>query len=291
MSRNTNRNRKKKQHYNQREADARSSSARRRKARILITASILVALIVTSVAVYKIEFVPKGSSSDNTRSSSYPASLAGFSRVSSFPSLIGGKIPIIFVGSIACPYCAAVSWSIYSSLTSGGGSWSGLAYVSSNSTDIYPDTPGLNFANASYSSSTIAFYGYETSNRNWQPYQSMNATDQYLFSEYDPSGHIPFILIGGLYLHIGGFYPPSVLANASCSTLMSWLTRGTGNAITENIHNVSVNITSVITYLESQPATQLQANPFFAGTNDVSGGSRSTQRGGITGRNLDTNHP
>ncbi len=255
MSRNTSRNRRKKQIAMTRAI----ASARRQKRQIMpAIAVILVAVIILSVALYEIYLSPGGLPGGGAQYT-YPSSVAGFSKVASSPDRLEGKITVLYIGSMACSHCAEMSWSIYSSLESSGGSWSGLSYIYSNATDSYPDTPGLSFANASYSSSTVAFSGYEISNGNWQPYQSLNSMDQALFSRYDSSQGIPFILIGGMYLHIGDFYPPSVLKNTSGSTIMLWLSHDTTNAITDNIQNASANITSVITELENHPATQFLA--------------------------------
>lgn len=185
----------------------------------------------------------------NTRQNSFPTSIGAFSKVSNTPNIVNGKIPVLFVGSMACPYCAQVSWTIYSALNSLGGKWSGLSYDYSNLTDRYPDTPGLSFANASLSSSIVVFHGYETSNRNWQPYQKLNTTDDALFNRYDPAGHIPFILIGGVYLHIGETFSPSILANLSGSNILGSLVNNSSYGFVSAIHNESAVIKEVVNYL------------------------------------------
>lgn len=255
MSKNTNRNRLKRQRAMQKTNGTSGNAGRRR---VLAIAAILVAAIVVSIALYELEFSQKRTPAGNSISGYYPSLLDGFSKISASPTTIDGKIPFLFIGSMACPHCAEMSWSVYSALKLVGGTWNSLGYIYSNATDQYPNTPGLSFANATYYSSAIAFLGYEISNRQWEPYQTLNNTNQALFSEYDPSGGIPFILIGGMYLHIGDFYLPSILANTTANAIMSWLSGGTSNTITENIHNVSANITNVITELENHSITQLQ---------------------------------
>lgn len=224
--------------------------------------TILVVALVASFTMYEIETL-QGQTNNVRMQSSYPISISGFSKIAASPTNLDGKVPVLYIGSLACPNCAELSWSIYSSLNKAGGSWAGLLFVYSNGTDNFPNTPGLSFANATYFSSNIVFYGYEISDRNWQPYQSLNLTDQTVFNRYDPSSHIPFLLIGNMYLHIGDFFPPSILSNTTGNTIMSWLNQSTSNAITDSIHNVSTKLNNVISELVIPPTITNQLNSSF----------------------------
>lgn len=174
-----------------------------------------------------------------------PLSIGDFTKVASNTYLPDGKVPVMFIGSQACPYCAAESWSIYLALESFG-TFGSLSYLYSNASDSYPDTPGIDFMNATYQSSSVAFFCYYTTNRNWQPLQPLNATDQALMSKYDSTGHIPFILIGNVYLRIGASYSPSILSHLTGSQVMSMLESGGVLQTTGEIVNESATVKQVV---------------------------------------------
>ena len=74
--------------------------------------------------------------------------IGDFTLVSNAPLKGGGKMVVLFIGSEACPFCAAESWSIVTALRQYG-SWSGLDHVISNSSEYIPDVPGYGSATAS----------------------------------------------------------------------------------------------------------------------------------------------
>ena len=51
----------------------------------------------------------------------------------------GGKPEVLYMGGEYCPYCATERWSLILALDRFG-SFSGLEYMQSSSTDIYPNT-------------------------------------------------------------------------------------------------------------------------------------------------------
>lgn len=177
---------------------------------IVILASVVV---IASFSVWYEYSANKAREPTITQVSNLPSNIGDFFRISSSIAETNGKIPFLYVGSEACPFCAAESWAVYEALISFGGTWSGLLYVYSNSSGEYANTPGVSFAGASYSDSSIVFDGYETSNRNWKPLQSLSGTDSAVYGKYDPNSTIPFMMIGGVYLHIGMSYSPGLLAN------------------------------------------------------------------------------
>ena len=113
--------------------------------------------------------------SDGQRTS-LPIDIGDFQKISNKILLSGGKPWILFMGSEACPYCAAESWAIFDYLNQKG-TITNIQYIYSNSSDIYPNTPGISFANSSFESKSIGFTGIEMSNRNWQPLNDINQSD------------------------------------------------------------------------------------------------------------------
>src|SRR5579863_6762146 len=67
-----------------------------------------------------------------------------------------GKPEVLYMGAEYCPYCAAQRWAMIVALDKFG-SFTGITYMQSSSTDIYPNTPTFAFVNSNYSSSYISF--------------------------------------------------------------------------------------------------------------------------------------
>lgn len=169
----------------------------------------------------------------NPTTKSFPTSIGSFLKVAT-PVAHQNKVTLLFIGSIACPYCAAESWVLYEALQHFG-KWSGTQFIYSNSTDIYPNTPGLEFSNVSLTSSNVQFSGFEIYNRSWEPLQTLNHTDRELFSKYDQSGSFPFIMIGNSYLELGSSYSPSILSNLTCQQVLNYINSGGQGQIPSNI--------------------------------------------------------
>lgn len=218
-----------------------------------------IAVLISVMIVFAIYFVVMeaglfnhvGMSKNSAEDSSLPTNVGDFKRVTITPTYVNGKVPVLFIGSEACPYCMAESWSVYSALKNLGGIWSGVEFNFSNLTSDFPNTPGLTFANATLSDSSVAFYEYEISNRNWQPYQTLNSTNDALFNKYDPTNDIPFIMIGGVYVHVGDSYSPATLTNISPYVIMNYLKNNISNSVTNEIHNESNVITEVIKTIQN----------------------------------------
>lgn len=183
----------------------------------------------------------------STGDSSLPASVGNFSKVSSLVKY-SGKIPVLFISSEACPYCAAESWVLYYAL-SHFGTWSGAQFMYSNASDIFPNSPSLSFVNASFTSQDVSFYGYETSNRSWQPLQSLNSSDNELFTEYDPDGNIPFVFIGEMYLEIGSSYSPRLISNMTGQQVMNGIGSDTQTQISSTVNSQADYVIQILNLL------------------------------------------
>lgn len=183
--------------------------------------------------------------SNNISSQNFPETIAGFKKVNNFSATATGNPRVLLIGSEACPFCAAESWGVYESLQTYG-TWQNLTFIHSNSTDIYSNTPGLSFLHSAFISSDVQFSGFEVSNRNWTPLQSLNSSTSLLFGRYDPSGDIPFILIGGMYLHLGSQIPPILLKNYSPNQVMNLISNGSNSSLTNSIRTGANNLTDII---------------------------------------------
>lgn len=129
----------------------------------------------------------------------------------------GGKPEMLYIGAEYCPFCAAERWSMILAL-SRFGSFSGLTYMESSSTDAFANTPTFSFRNAVYSSNYISFVSVEIQDRNHGSLQSPTSQEQSFMNSYDSAGSIPFVDIGNQtgnqYVTLGGGsqYQPSILS-------------------------------------------------------------------------------
>ena len=133
-----------------------------------------------------------------------------------------GKPEVLYVGAEWCPYCAAERWALVVAL-SHFGTFTGLHFTTSSSSDVYPDTRTLSFSGSTYSSSTINFSAVETEDRNRNPLQSPGSQEQQLMNTYDPNGYIPFIDIANAYSETGQGVSPAVLQGKSWQQIASAL--------------------------------------------------------------------
>jgi len=78
-----------------------------------------------------------------------------------------------------------------------------------------------------------------------------------LYKEYDPSGLITFLLIGGMYLHIGSAVSPYLISNMDwnqCYNLSK-----SQNAFHDRVINESSNISQVINYMIDKYSSSFEA--------------------------------
>lgn len=123
----------------------------------------------------------------------------------------GGLPEVLYMGGEYCPYCGAARWVMLAAL-SRFGSFSGVQASFSSSSDVYPNTPTFTFVHTRFSSRYVDFVPVEMYSRNppssgGPDLQKPTAQEDQLASRYDPSGGIPFILIGARYVGTTPFSP------------------------------------------------------------------------------------
>lgn len=133
------------------------------------------------------------------------------SAVAAPPLTQDGKPKVLYVGAEFCPYCAAQRWAVTVAL-SRFGTWSGLGTTHSSAADAYPNTPSLSFHGARYTSDLVAFAGYETSDVDQKPLDTVSAPDQQVFDARNSGGSIPFLDVGGTHTTVGASIDPQLLA-------------------------------------------------------------------------------
>jgi hypothetical protein len=190
-----------------------------------------------------------------------------------------GKPELLFLGGEYCPYCAAERWAMVSAL-SRFGTFTGLTTTHSSTSDVYPDTPTLTFAKATYKSNYLDFTSVEeftnerlgnSSNTNtaYQTLQTPTTAEQALAAAYDPDGAIPFLDFGNKYVEVGNLSPlsPSMLAGktwAQVAAAMNDPSSALGKALVGNANYITAGICKLT---NNQPASactpavqQLEAN-------------------------------
>jgi len=158
-----------------------------------------------------------------------------------------GKPEVVYIGGEFCPYCAAERWVIAAALARFG-TLSGLRFIHSSATDIYPDTPTLTFEKSSYTSRYISFAPVEWYGEADDPntplrhvyLQHPTAEQEALFSKY--AAGIPFLDIASRYLLPGVPYAPSALAGLSWAQVAADM-HNPGSPVAKDIDG-AVNIMS-----------------------------------------------
>lgn len=130
----------------------------------------------------------------------------------------GDKVGILYVGADFCPYCAGQRWALVLSLLRFG-SFSGLEYMASSPTDVYSNTPTFTFLHAKYKSKYVTFQAVEMTGREGEKLQSMNKSQNGIFTTYDAPdygmpgyGGFPFVYVGGQYVVTRPLVSPDMLS-------------------------------------------------------------------------------
>ncbi len=176
---------------------------------------------------------------------------------------LNGKPEVLYIGAEFCPYCAAERWAMAIALMKFG-TFSNLHFMTSAASDTPASIPTFTFYNSTYSSSYISFVSVEQTTNTRAPLQTLNSSEAYLFSKYNPGEGIPFILFANRSYWISANYDPqSVLYGRNWSYIASQLYNtssvqseaiiGTANLMTAQICAIDNNTPSSVC---SQPYVQ-----------------------------------
>ena len=201
--------------------------ARRRRRRMLYV-SILVAIVAVLLAVYFVastlgngpysSYIGKpvsstvfqqvtGVSDSTLLAVGHPNGVNAPAAISGSALTAGGKPEVLYIGGDYCPYCAMERWALVVAL-SHFGTFTGLEYMLSSSSDIYPNTPTFTFRNAVYTSNYITFVAVEEFGRGGQTdlVQPLTSDQQSLVSQFgicptspQQAPGIPFVDIANKY--------------------------------------------------------------------------------------------
>jgi thiol-disulfide isomerase/thioredoxin len=124
-----------------------------------------------------------------------------------------GKPVVYFFGATWCPYCSASSWAVLKALTEYG-SVSGVSTSYSSNTDVYPATPEAVLSNVQQTGSPVAFQVSEYTGSVDGQAPATSSCYQLAYVTAYSGGSIPFLVIGGKYVHGGtSLVDPANLTN------------------------------------------------------------------------------
>lgn len=144
-----------------------------------------------------------------------PAGDLGWERVTSntcVPWNASGAPVLLYVGSLACPYCAASSWPLAGAMGNFSLPTGPLGpYSTSSPNDVYPSTPEVDLLGVTQGSPVLAPDMEIGASSQSIQVPSLSGLAQEYFSKFDPGGGIPFLVVGGIYVHLGSLVAPSNL--------------------------------------------------------------------------------
>ncbi len=245
---------------------------------------IAVVVIVFAVLVYLNFVAPKGSSSIDSligqqvqqsviNEISVPSSLSssiGLGNVAFFPIDVkapllmnGTKPEVLYIGADYCPYCAGTRWGLVLALQRFG-NFSKLYYMTSNSSDIYPDTPTFSFANSTYYSPYISFVGVETSGRSpYQKLQNLTSLQAGIFSTLNSNqGAIPFIDFGNVTVQSSAPITPQALQGKTWNSIISNLTV-TNSSVSQSVVGSANLFTAEICRITNFTPSSVCSQPYI----------------------------
>lgn len=134
-----------------------------------------------------------------------------------------GKPEVLYVGAEYCPYCGVTRWPLAIAL-SRFGVLSGLQTTYSAANDTAgPNTPTLDFRNATYKSDYIDFTGIEYEDGAGKVIATLTTAQNSLFENLG-GGNFPFIDFGGKWAQSGASYPTATLAGLTPDAVAGQLT-------------------------------------------------------------------
>jgi hypothetical protein len=140
---------------------------------------------------------------------------SGFERVPQALWKSQGEPVLFFYGSVACPYCSATSWAVLGALERLG-NVSGIGYDHSSSSDVYANTPSVVLPDLVVESPYVSADLRESLNdQQVQAPATVGCEEQAYLSAYNPFGGVPFLVVGGSFVHAGSFVDPQALAGMS----------------------------------------------------------------------------
>ena len=168
--------------------------------------------------------------------------------------VINGKPGVIYLGGDYCPYCAITRWGLIVALMRFG-NFTNLSYMTSSSTDVFPDTPTFTFYGSNYTSQYITFEGVEFANATGGALQAPNGLQTAVMSRYGGDGSIPFIDFGNSTILSGAEEPPSILNNQNWQQIVAALQNRNTTAAQGVIGSANIFTAQICSLTNNMPAS------------------------------------
>jgi ABC-type antimicrobial peptide transport system permease subunit len=280
VGRETNRQRRERQAASARDkaaaarAVAQRQEQRRRAVRILSSIGV-VAVVGIIIAVVAITSGGKKNTLSGNRAPATPAVVKGLTTVkpsvylpvgagdaaqaakaaSDPPLTNNGKPEVLYVGGEFCPYCAATRWSLIQAL-SRFGKFSNLSFVSSSSSDVYPNTPTFSFYNSTYTSKYVSFVPVENEDRDQKTLESLTSAQAALFSKY--TNGFPFVDFGGKFVQTSPAFSPQDLDGMTQPQIVSQLSDPNSKPAKDILGEANTVTAMICTLTTNQPSSVCQ---------------------------------
>lgn len=191
----------------------------------------------------------------------------GLKAISGQPELTAhGKPELLYMGGEYCPFCAAERW-VIAAAVSRFGTLSGLHFIHSSPTDVYPSTPTLSFYKSSYTSKYLAFVPVEWYGEKVDPatpfahvyLQHPTPQQVAVFQQY-AGNSLPFVDIGNRYVVPQTQYFPSALAHLSWAQVAAAM-GNPASPVAKDIDGAANMITAAICKLTHGQPRNVCASP------------------------------
>ncbi len=163
--------------------------------------------------------------------------------VSSTRSDQGGKAEFVFFGALYCPHCAAERWAIVKSLSQFG------RFAHMSSTTNGQGVPTFDLTHATYQSKYLSFVARDMEDQNGNALQALSTDQRLLFSQYDPSGGIPLVAVGG-YAMSGSPILPDEISGRPFNAVQSALKHNAGDTFVQDINAEANELTALICHAD-----------------------------------------
>ncbi len=155
----------------------------------------------------------------------------------------GGKAEFVFFGALYCPHCAVERWAIVKSLSQFG------RFAHMTSTTNGQGVPTFDLTHATYQSKYLSFVARDMQDQGGNQLQALSADQQALFSQYDPSGGIPLVAVGG-YAMSGSPILPDEISGRQFDSVQSALKHNAGDTFVQDINAEANVLTALICHAD-----------------------------------------
>ena len=155
----------------------------------------------------------------------------------------GGKAEFVFFGALYCPHCAVERWAIVKSLSQFG------RFSHMSSTTNGQGVPTFDLTHATFQSKYVSFEARDMQDQSGNTLQALSADQQSLFRQYDPTGGIPLVAVGG-YAMSGSPILPDEISGRPFNAVQSALKHNVSDNFVQDINAEANVLTALICHAD-----------------------------------------